>query len=150
MNKELITRNKCPLQFEKETHVPMHYNPIDREEAKKAISGIISVVKDDSLNTKRVIASNIASTERVQSQNDKIITACANELRNPSLSFEQREQLLERMERVAKSTSVVHDNSTDFQKKQLEYSHSLCLKILGLTTLLAVTELVKRVSTSKR
>lgn len=145
MNNELTTTNYNSAKLAETHNAPKNNWPVDREDTKKSLSGIVTVIKDDSLNTKRAIASNIASTARVQCQNDKVLSACERELRKPNLSFEQREQLLNRMERIADVTANIHYESEDFQKAQLEYSHNLTLKILGLATFFIATELVKKV-----
>ena len=71
----------------------------------KVADELIAAVKDDRMNTKRVISADIASAARVQNQNAQVIQACERELRRKDLSEASRDHILGIMSDAAKSTS---------------------------------------------
>ena len=89
----------------------------------KMTEEVFAAVKDDRIITKRAISADIASTQRVQNQNERVIEACERELRRRDLSDERREALLEKMERAADSTAYASSCAREFQNQQLAYFH---------------------------
>lgn len=110
----------------------------DGERAGKLVDGVIAAVKDDRMNTKRAITADIASTARVQNQNDRVIDACELELRRRDLTEDQRMEILNHMSQAAEATTAASEASREFQKEQLEHSHKLPFKILGGTVVVAL------------
>ena len=108
----------------------------DRDRAGKFIDEVVAAAKEDRMNTKRAISADIAATARVQNQNDRYMAACERELRRKDLTEEQRRELLNRMERVASSSERVSADSRQFQQEQLNHSHILPWKLLGVGALL--------------
>lgn len=117
---------------------PGYYPAYDRERAGKVVDEIIMAVKDDRANTKRVISADIASTARIQNQNDRLMAVYERELRRPGISEERREELIALMRETAESTAREGERSRRFQEHQLEHSHKLLWKILGAVAVLAV------------
>ena len=123
-----VSNNECLVGDE------ICYRPdpvLDRERASKLLDELISAVKDDRMNTKRSISADIASTARVQNQNERVIDACERELRHRELTVEQREAIMDRMERATESTAAANEASRSFQEEQLKHSHNIPLRILG-------------------
>lgn len=110
----------------------------DGERAGKLVDEVIAAVKDDRMNTKRAITADIASTARVQNQNDRVIDACERELRRRDLTEDQRMEILNHMSQAAEATTAASEASREFQKEQLEHSHKLLFKILGGTVVVAL------------
>lgn len=114
-----------------------YYPAYDEVRTGKLMDEVIAAVKDDRMNTKRVISADIAATARVQNQNDRVIAACERELRR-DLPDERRDELLDRMSRAADSTAYESANSREFQREQLDHSHKLPWKILLFVATLVV------------
>ncbi len=85
------------------------YPAYDEERAGKVVDEIIASVKNDRMNTKRAISADIASTSRVQNQNERVVAACERELRRHDLSDEWRDELLSRMSDAAQSTAYANE-----------------------------------------
>ena len=98
----------------------------------KLLDEVIGAVKDNRTNTKRAISADIASTARVQNQNERVIAICEKELRRQNLTDERREELLDRIRKAAESTACANEESREFQRRQLEHSHKLPWKIFGV------------------
>ena len=99
------------------------------------------------MNTKRAIAADIASTARVQNQNDRVIAACERELRRRDLSEEARNEILHCMNKAAESTSYESTASREFQREQMDHSHNLPWKLIGIGVLIVgSTVLIKAVT----
>ena len=99
----------------------------------KLVDEVFATVKDDRIDTKKAISAVIASTAKVQNQNDRVIGVCERELRRHDLTEEQRTYILNRMFRAAESTVAVSDASRKFQQKQLEHLHKLPFILLAGT-----------------
>lgn len=97
----------------------------------KLFDEVIGAVRDDRANTKRALSSDIASTARVQNQNERVIVICEKELRQQNLTDERRDELLDRISKAAESTARANEESREFQRRQLEHSHKLPWKIIG-------------------
>ena len=97
---------------------------------------IIAAVKDDRMNTKRIISADIAATARVQNQNACLIQACERELRRRDLSEERRVELLNMMNEAVKASVAETVASQHLQERLLEHSHRLAWKILGFSALI--------------
>lgn len=110
----------------------------DGERAGKLVDEVIAAVKDDRMNTKRAISADIASTARVQDQNDRVIDACERELQRRDLTEDQRMEILNHMSQAAEAATAASEASREFQKEQLEHSHKLPLKILGGAAVVAL------------
>lgn len=108
----------------------------DRDRTGKFIDEIIAAAKDDRMNTKRAISADIAATARVQNQNDRYMAACERELRRKDLPEGRRKELLDRMEMAASSSEQVGAESRQFQREQLNHSHKLPWKLLGVGALI--------------
>lgn len=117
---------------------PQNYPMYDEIRTGKLVDEVIATVKDDRTNTKRAISADIASTARVQNQNDRVIAACERELRQRDLSDERRDELLDRMSRAAESTAYANADSREFQRQQLDHSQKLPWKIMLFVAALAV------------
>lgn len=114
------------------------YPSYEDERQCKLVDEIIAAVKDDRMNTKRAISADIAATAMVQNQNERVIEACERELRRRDLHEERRAELFEIMSRAATSTANESAASREFQKKQLDHSNKLPLKILVWSTLVII------------
>lgn len=98
----------------------------------KLLDEVMGAVKDNRANTKRAISADIASTARVQNQNERVIAICEKELRRQNLTDERRDELLDHIRKAAESTARVNEESREFQRRQLEHSHKLPWKIIGV------------------
>ncbi len=114
------------------------YPTYDEIRAGKLVDEVIATIKDDRSNTKRAISADIASTARVQNQNDCVIAACEKELQRRDLSDERRNELLDRMSWAAETTAYANANSREFLHQQLDHSHKLPWKIILFFAALAV------------
>lgn len=112
-----------------------NYQPDDVRTG-KFVDEVIAAAKDDRMNTKRAISADIASTARVQNQNDRVIAACERELRRKDLSEESRDEILRYMSKAAESTSYESAASREFQREQLDHSHKLPWKLIGIGVLI--------------
>lgn len=128
-------------------HIPTRlYQAYDMQTG-KFVDEVIAAAKDDRMNTKRAIAADIASTARVQNQNDRVIAACERELRRRDLSEEARNEILHCMNKAAESTSYESTASREFQREQLDHSHNLPWKLIGIGVLIVgSTVLIKAVT----
>lgn len=117
---------------------PVQYYPVNDVRTGEFVDEVIAAAKDDRMNTKRAISANIASTARVQNQNDRVIAACERELRRKDLSAESRDEILRCMNRAAESTSCESAASREFQREQLEHSHKHPWKLIGIGVLIAL------------
>lgn len=140
-NNVMVSENNVPMMQDRyqgyAAGQPGYYPAYDRERMGKIVDEIIMAVKDDRANTKRAISADIASTARIQNQNDRLMAAYERELRRPGLPEERRKELLDLMYEVAESTACEGERSREFQKQQLEHSHKLPWKIL--LTVVAIT-----------
>ena len=114
------------------------YPVYDEKQTGKLIDEVIAAAKDDRMNTKRAISADIASTARVQNQNDRVIAACERELRRRDLSEESRDEILRCMSKAAESTSYESAASREFQREQLDHSHKLPWKLIGIGVLIVL------------
>lgn len=117
---------------------PVQYCPVNEVQTGKFVDEVIAAAKDDRMNTKRAISADIASTARVQNQNDRVIAACEQELRRKDLSEESRDEILRCMSRAAESTACESAASREFQREQLEHSHKLPWKLIGIGVLIVL------------
>ena len=99
----------------------------DGERAGKLVDEVIAAVKDDRMNTKRAITADIASTARVQNQNDRVIDACERELRRRDLTEDQRMEILNHMSQAAEATPPVKQ-AESFRKNSLNIRTSSRLR----------------------
>lgn len=109
-----------------------YYPVYDRERAGKFVDEVIATARGDRINTSRAISADIAATARAQNQNDRYMAACERELRRKDLPEERRKELLDRMEMAASSSEQVSVESRQFQREQLNHSHKLPWKLLGV------------------
>ena len=143
MEKEIIAKPDttpvitCDVQNENDGQI-QYYPPYEDERQSKLVDEVIAAIKDDRMNTKRIISADIEATALVQNQNDRVIAACERELHRRDLPEERRAELLEIMSRAATSTADESAASREFQKKQLDHSHKLPLKILAWSTLVVL------------
>ena len=113
------------------------YRPeYDEKRVGKYIDEVIAAAKDDRTNTKRAISADIASTARVQNQNDRFMGACERELRRKDLPEFRREELLADMKEAAASSAYANAASREFQREQLDHSHKLPWKLIGAGAIL--------------
>lgn len=113
------------------------YRPeYDEKRVGKYIDEVIAAAKDDRTNTKRAILADIASTARVQNQNDRFMDACERELRRKDLPESRREELLADMKEAAASSAYANAASREFQREQLDHSHKLPWKLIGAGAIL--------------
>lgn len=117
---------------------PVQYYPVNDVRTGKFVDEVIAAAKDDRMNTKRAISADIASTARVQNQNDRVIAACERELRREDLSEESRNEIFRCMNRAAESTSCESAASREFQREQLDHSHKLPWKLIGVGILIVL------------
>ena len=101
-------------------------------------------MKDDRINTKRALAADKASRERVQEHNSRVIAACEKELKRKDLTEDQRNFYLERMSRAAESTAYESAASRAFQEKQLEYTHRQQWIIIALVVIVLAGSVVSK------
>ena len=106
------------------------YPVYDEERAGKFADEVISAIKDDRMLTKRAVSADIASTARVQAQNDAFITVCERELRRRDLSEERREELIDMINDARQSSADSEAESRAFQQEQLNHLHKLPWRLL--------------------
>lgn len=104
----------------------------------KLVNEMIAAVREDRMNTKRAISASIASTARVQNQNDRVISACERELRRRDLSDDRRDELIKKMSRAAELTACESAACREFLDRQLEHSHLSPWKVLGFVVLIVI------------
>ena len=129
------------MVLRKETHeidpVLVQFYPASNGQIGKFVDEVVAASKDDRMNTKRAISADIASTARVQNQNNRIIEACERELRRRDLPEGRRAELIECMSKAAQSTDVECAASREFQREQLSHSHKLPWKLIGISVIIA-------------
>ena len=103
------------------------YTINEGEATEKLIDEFFAIAKDNRINTKRSIAADIASTARVQKQNNLIIETCERELHRRDLTENQRKNLIEQMTKAAELSAQADEASRAFQKKQLSRSYALTI-----------------------
>lgn len=128
---------QCDPALAEEIYYPQT-SIFDWERASKLVDEVISAVKDDRMNTKKAISADIASTARVQNQNDRVIDACERELRRRDLTEDQRIEILNHMSQAAEATVAAIEASRAFQKERLGYLHKLPIKLLAGVTVVAL------------
>ena len=121
------------LTVQKDTEIAA-YNACmyDRAKMSDLMDEVIASVKDSRLNTKHAVSADIASTARVQSQYGQYIAACERELHRKDLSEERRTELLDCVLDACRASESAGIESRVLQKEQLEESHMLPLKVLGV------------------
>lgn len=117
---------------------PIQYYPVNDVRTSKFVDEVIAAAKDDRINTKRAISADIASTARVQNQNDRVIAVYERELQRKDLSEERRDEILRCISRAAESTFCESAASREFQREQLEHSHKLPWKLIGIGVLIVL------------
>ena len=122
------------LDVEQQGYYPTH----DRERMDKFIEEIIAAAKDDRMNTKRAISADIAATARVQNQNERYMTACERELHRKDLPEERRKEILDRMETITASSERASAESRQFQQDQLNHSHKMPWKLVGIGAVILI------------
>ncbi|NBJ90757.1 hypothetical protein [Acutalibacter sp. 1XD8-36] len=142
-NSNIVVTGRTAPVARRESQMPdaqtgQYYPAYDAKRTGKLVDEVIAAVKDDRANTKRAISADIASTARVQNQNDRVMAACERELRRRDLPDERRDELLDRMSRADDSTAFESASSREFQREQLDHSHKLSWKILLFLVGLAV------------
>lgn len=142
MTNEITVSKETRPAFYAETY-PTDYVPArkylpDDVRTGKFVDEVIAAAKDDRMNTKRAISADIASTARVQNQNDRVMAACERELRRRDLPDESRDEILRCMSRAAESTSNESAASRAFQREQLDHSHKLPWKLIGIGVLIVL------------
>lgn len=115
-----------------------YYPAYDRERTGKFVEEIIAAAKDDRMNTKRAISADIAATARVQNQNDRYMTACERELHRKDLPEERRKEILDRMGTIAASSERASAESRQFQRDQLNHSHKMPWKLIGIGAVILI------------
>ena len=110
----------------------------DTEKARKLVDEVIAAVKDERADTKKVVSAEIASTAKIQNQNDRLIAVCERELRRHDLSDERRAELIDMIQQARESTAREGERSREFQSQQLEHSHELPWKIILFALILTV------------
>ena len=88
----------------------------------KFMDKIIADGKDERINTRRVIAADIASTERVQKQGEQAMEACIRELQRDDLSEERKSEIICSINRMMELVANESEASREFQREQLERS----------------------------
>ena len=140
-NEITVSKENRPAVYVETYHsdyVPaQNYQP-DAVRTGKFVDEVIAAAKDDRMNTKRAMSADIASTARVQNQNDRLIAACERELRRRDLSEESRDEILRCMRKAAESTSYESAASREFQREQLDHSHKLPWKLIGIGVLIVL------------
>ena len=106
------------------------YAVYDEERAGKFADEMLSAIKDDRMLTKRSVSADIASTARVQTQNDAFIAICEWELRRRDLSEERREELIDMANDARRSSADSEAGSRAFQREQLDHLHKLPWRLL--------------------
>lgn len=107
------------------------YELDDRANRQKIFDEFIAACKEDRNTTKRVISADIASRNRVQSQNETTIAACERELRKQGLSEEYRSQLFQTMNDARQSSVDADRESREFEQQELRRMHALPWIIVG-------------------
>lgn len=144
MTNNMVIREKATPAVQNRSQVldaelSQYYPAYDEVRTGKLVDEVIAAIKDNRANTKRAISADIASTARVQTQNDRVIAACERELRRRDLSDERRNELFDCISRAAESTAYANADSREFQRQQLDYSHKLPWKIILFIAVLAVS-----------
>ncbi len=117
--------------------IPVQYYLVNNIQMGKFMDEVKADFKHDRMNTKRAISADIASTARVQKQNDRIIAACERELQRKDLSEERRAEIFRDMSKAGESTYNESKASREFQREQLEHAHKLHFKLIGISLLIA-------------
>lgn len=132
-NRPAVPAEVYPMNF-----VPVQYYPVNDVRTGKFVDEVIAAAKNDRINTNRAISADIASTARVQNQNDRVMATCERELQRKDLSEESRDEILRCMSRAAESTSSESAASREFQREQLDHSRKLPWKLIGIGILIVL------------
>lgn len=127
-----------PAEPDQSNLTPLQYHATNINQLGKFVDESIAIVKDDHINTKRAILSDTASTARVQNQNERVIAACERELQREDLPQESRDAILRNMCATAESTARESAASREFQREQLNHSHALLFKFMGIGVSIAL------------
>ena len=125
-NEPVILTEHRPTDF-----IPLPYHSVESNQLSMIMNEVINSAKDERINVKRALSADIASTARVQNQNERVLAAYERELQREGLSQERQDEILKTMRTIAEST--VHENaaSREFQKEQLNNSHKRLLEFMG-------------------
>ena len=143
MSDNIAARNNVPAVSQRRNQVIdagmcRRGTAISNSQAGRMADEVLSVVKDYRMNAKRAISADIAATARVQNQNDRVIALYERELRRKDLTDERRDELLDRVSRMAESTARANEESREFQRQQLENSRRLPWRLIGTLIAAAV------------
>lgn len=100
-NDMTVAAPTAPANYPADLNQSIYRPEYDEKRVGKYIDEVIAAAKDDRANTKRAISADIASTARVQNQNDRFMDACERELRRKDLPESRREELLADMKEAA-------------------------------------------------
>ena len=132
------SRSSVPAEAYQEKPVMFQKFTANEDQTRKFVDEVIAAAKDDRTNTRRAISADIASAARVQNQNDRVIAACEKELQRKDLSEDSREEIIRCMSKAAESTSDISKASREFQREQLNYSHNIPWKLIGIGMLIVL------------
>ena len=118
-NDMTVAAPTAPANYPADLNQSIYRPEYDEKRVGKYIDEVIAAAKDDRANTKHAISADIASTARVQNQNDRFMDACERELRRKDLPESRREELLADMKEAAASTAYANTASREFQREQL-------------------------------
>lgn len=125
-NKPVTLTEHCPTNF-----ILPPYHPAESNQLSVIMDEVINFAKDERINAKRALSADIASTARVQNQNDRVLAACERELQREGLSQERQDEILKTMRAIAESTARENAASREFQKEQLNNSHKRLFEFMG-------------------
>lgn len=137
-NDMTVAAPTAPANYPADLNQSIYRPEYDEKRVDKYIDEVIAAAKDDRANTKRAISADIASTARVQNQNDRFMDACERELRRKDLPESRREELLADMKEAAASTAYANTASREFQREQLDHSHKVPWKLIGIGVVILV------------
>ena len=128
------------LTVQKDTEIAAYGGSMyDRAQMADLVDEVVASVKDSRLNTKRAVFADIASTARVQNLYGQYVAACERELHRKDLPEESRKEILDNMYDACRASESASVESRGFQREQLEQSHMLPWKILGVVLSIVVS-----------
>ena len=125
-NKPVILTEHCPTDF-----IPLPFHPAESNQLSMIMDEVINSAKDERINAKRALSTDITSTARVQNQNDRVLAAYERELQREGLSQERRDEILKAMRTIAESIARENAASREFQKEQLNNFHKRLFEFMG-------------------
>ena len=90
---------------------------------------VIASIREDRLNTKRVLLAEINLSKTILNQYSRLISIYEKEIMRTDILDKRRLELIEKMNGAVNASASFGADSGDFIDRQIEHSHKIPLKI---------------------